>query len=95
MDSVTKLLDQGMSPEQLLEYLLGDFGLEINDTIPASWYCNCSRERVAKAIVSIGSKDIREMIQDNKPIEVKCHFCNHAYKFDIEDLKEILKIAKR
>lgn len=95
MDSVTKLLDQGMSPEQLLEYLLGDFGLEINDTIPASWYCNCSRERVAKAIVSIGSKDIREMIQDNKPIEVKCHFCNHAYKFDIEDLKEILKVAKR
>lgn len=95
MDSVTKLLDQGMSPEQLLEYLLGDFGLEINDTIPASWYCNCSRERVAKAIVSIGSKEIREMIQDNKPIEVKCHFCNHAYKFDIEDLKEILKIAKR
>lgn len=54
-----------------------------------------ARERVAKAIVSIGSKDIREMIQDNKPIEVKCHFCNHAYKFDIEDLKEILKIAKR
>ena len=95
MDSVTKLLDQGMSPEQLLEYLLGDFGLEINDTIPASWYCNCSRERVAKAIVSIGSKDIREMIQDNKPIEVKCHFCNHAYNFDIEDLKEILKVAKR
>ena len=95
MDSVTKLLDQGMSPEQLLKYLLGDFGLEINDTIPTSWYCNCSRERVAKAIVSIGSKDIREMIQDNKPIEVKCHFCNHAYHFDIEDLKEILKVAKR
>ena len=95
MDSVTKLLDQGMSPEQLLEYLLGDFGLEMNDTVPASWYCNCSRERVAKAIVSIGSKDIREMIQDNKPVEVKCHFCNHAYNFDIEDLKEILKAAKR
>ena len=76
-------------------YLLGDFGLEMNDTVPASWYCNCSRERVAKAIVSIGSKDIREMIQDNKPIEVKCHFCNHAYNFDIEDLKEILKAAKR
>ena len=95
MDSVTKLLDQGMSPEQLLEYLLGDFGLEINDTIPAEWYCNCSRERVAKAIVSIGGKDIREMIKDNQPIEVKCHFCNHAYTFDVEDLKEILKIAKR
>ncbi len=95
MDSVTKLLDQGMTPEELLEYLLGDFGLEINDKIPASWYCNCSQERVAKAIVSIGSKDIREMIQENKPIEVKCHFCNHAYNFDVEDLKEILKAAKR
>lgn len=95
MTSVTDLLDKGMSPEQILEELLGEFGLVINDTIPTEFYCNCSKERVEKAIVSIGSKDIREMIQDNQPIEVKCHFCNQAYSFDIEDLKRILAKAKR
>ena len=71
VSSVTSLLDQGLTPEELLQKLLGDFGLEITDTLPASYYCNCTRERVEQAIVSIGSRDIREMIQDNKPIEVK------------------------
>ena len=95
MTSVTALLDQGLTPEQLLEELLGDFGLTVNDTIPAEFYCNCSKERVEKAIISIGSKEIREMIQEGKPIEVKCHFCNHAYTFNIEELKVILNRAKR
>lgn len=95
ISSVTELLDEGLTPEQLLERILGDFGLEINDTIPATYYCNCTRDRVEQAIVSIGSKDIREMIQDNKPIEVKCQFCGKAYTFDIEDLKQILTKAKR
>ena len=95
MDSVTKLLDQGMSPEQLLEYLLGDFGLEINDTIPASWYCNCSKERVEKAIISVGKKEITEMIREEKPIEVNCHFCNTNYTFSVEELKELLELARK
>ena len=95
MTSVTALLDQGLTPEQLLEELLGDFGLTVNDTIPTEFYCNCSKERVEKAIISIGSKEIREMIQEGKPVEVKCHFCNHAYTFNIEELKVILNRAKR
>jgi len=95
MSSVTELLDQGLTPEQLLEELLGDFGLVMNDTIPTEFYCNCSKERVSKAIVSIGSKEIREMVQEGKPIEVKCHFCNRAYTFNIEELKVILEKAKR
>ena len=95
VSSVTALLDQGMTPEEILTYLLGDFGLEITDTMPASYYCNCTRDRVEQAIVSIGSRDIREMIQENKPIEVKCQFCNHAYTFDVEDLKKILAKAKK
>lgn len=95
MTSVTDLLEKGLSPEQILEELLGEFGLEINDTIPTEFYCNCSKERVSKAIVSIGSKEIREMIQENQPIEVKCHFCNEAYTFNIEELKVILEKAKR
>lgn len=92
--SVTKLLDDGNTPEQILEILLGDLGVEITDTMPAKYYCNCDKERVEKAIVSIGKKEINEMIQDGKPIEVKCHFCNTAYQFTIEDLKQIIKRSR-
>ncbi|MCI8557728.1 MAG: Hsp33 family molecular chaperone HslO [Lachnospiraceae bacterium] len=95
MSSVTELLDRGLPPEGILEDLLGEFGLTVNDMVPAAFSCSCSRERVEKAIISIGSKEIRDMIRDGKPIEVKCHFCNEAYTFTIEDLKEILNKAKR
>ena len=91
---IIKLLDEGRTPEQILEVLLGDMDLEIQDTIPTQYYCNCSKERVEKAIVSIGRKEINDMIQDGKPIEVKCHFCNTAYEFSIEDLKQIIKRSK-
>lgn len=92
--SVTKLLDAGYTPQQLLEELLGGMGLEITDTMPARFYCNCSKERVEQAVVSIGKKDIEEMIKEGKDIEVKCHFCNTAYKYTIDELKEILKRSK-
>lgn len=95
VNSVTELLDRGLTPEGILEELLGEFELTINDTIPTAFSCNCSKERVEKAIISIGSKEIRDMIRDGKPIEVKCHFCNEAYTFTIEELKEILNKAKR
>ncbi len=89
--SVTELLDKGYSPEQILEELLGNVGLEITDTIPAQFVCNCSKERVEKAVASIGRKEIKEMIDDGKDIEVKCHFCNSAYHYTVEDLKRILE----
>lgn len=94
--SVTTLLDEGMTPEMLLEHILGEFGdLEIMETYPARFYCNCSKERVTKAIISIGKKDIKEMIDDGEEIEVNCHFCNTHYKFSVEELKEIYKESKK
>lgn len=92
--SVTKLLEEGLTPEELLERLLGNLGLEITDTMDTRFYCNCSKERVEQAVVSIGKKDIQEMIDDGKDIEVKCHFCNTAYHYTIEDLKRIIKRSK-
>ena len=91
---MTKLLDAGYTPQQLLEELLGNLGLEITDTMPTKFYCNCSKKRVEQAVVSIGKKDIEEMIQEGKDIEVKCHFCNTAYQYTIDELKEILKRSK-
>lgn len=92
--SVTYLLEQGYTPENLLEELLGNTGLEITDTIPTQFYCNCSKERVEQAIVSIGRKEIQKMIEDGETIEVKCHFCNSAYHYTVEDLKAIIKRSK-
>ena len=88
--SVTELLERGHTPEMLLEALLGSLGLEITDTLPAKFYCNCSKERVEKAVVSIGREEIQKMIDDGEDIEVKCHFCNTAYQYTIEELKDIL-----
>ncbi len=91
IESVTSYLDRGFTPEQLLEELIGEFGVEFLERAEASFSCNCSKERVEKAIVSIGRKELNEMVQEGKPIEVKCHFCNTAYEFTAEDLKNIVK----
>lgn len=93
--SLTSMLDQGMTPEQILEFVLGDMGLEITDKMPLSFDCNCSRERVERAVISTGAKEIQDMIADGKPIEVNCQFCGHQYEFSIEDLKNMLARATR
>ncbi len=87
--SVTDMLERGMTPEDLLKEVLGDLGVDITDKIPTKFYCNCSKERVSKALVSISKKDLDEMIADGKDIEVNCHFCNTNYVFTPEDLKKI------
>ena len=93
--SVTDHLKKGETPEQILEILLGNLGLEITDTMPTRFYCNCSKERVEKAVISVGKKEIQDMIDEGKDIEVKCHFCNTAYKYTVDELKDILKRCKR
>lgn len=95
MPSVTSILDEGKTPEELLAVVLDGIKLEITDTVPTEFYCNCDKKRIEKAIISIGEKDIKEMIEEGKEIEVKCHFCNSAYTFSVEELKELLKKAKR
>lgn len=95
ISSVTSMLDNGHTPEQMLEQVLEGLDVEYTDTIPTRFYCNCSHDRIEKAIISIGKKDIQEMINDGEEVEVKCHFCNTAYKFSVEELKDILKRARR
>lgn len=90
VDSVTSLLEQGHTPETLLQLLLGESGLEITDRMPVRFFCNCSKERVTKALISVGEQEIQKMVQEGKPIEVNCHFCNTTYTFTPEELKEII-----
>ncbi|MBR2527262.1 MAG: Hsp33 family molecular chaperone HslO [Blautia sp.] len=93
--SVTAILEEVKTPEKLLETLLAGFDLKINEKVPAFFSCNCSKERVEKALISIGCKELNEMIQEGKPIELNCHFCNTQYEFTVEELKKILRQTKR
>lgn len=88
--SVTSMLEEGLSVEEIVARIFDGMDYEISDTINIGFHCNCSKERVSKAIISIGKKDIKEMIDDNKPIEVNCHFCNTNYVFSVEELKSMI-----
>lgn len=92
--SVTTVLDEGKTPEEMLEMLLCGLDVIVTEKIPVSFQCNCSKERVEKALISIGKKELQEMIEEGKEIEVNCHFCNTAYHFTVEELKELLKSSK-
>lgn len=92
--SVTSVLNEGKTPEVMLRIILKGMDVEITDTMPAQFYCNCDKKRVEKAIISIGKKEIREMISENKEIEVNCHFCNTSYKFSVEELKKLLEKSR-
>lgn len=94
ISSITSLLDEGKTPEMILEYILGDFGLEILDRVPAAFRCNCSKERIEKALISVGKKELQDMIDDGKTIEVNCHFCNTNYPVTVEELKTLMDQAR-
>lgn len=95
LEPMTTMLGRGMTCEQILESIFGDMDLHIMDTIPAEFMCDCSKDRVRKAVMSIDNKDIRDMIADKKPIEVNCHFCGANYSFTVEELKLILADKKK
>lgn len=90
IDSVTTMFEKGLSAEDILSIILKGLDPKITDVTNPEFYCNCSKDRVEKALISIGKKDIESMIHDNEPIELKCHFCNEAYHFTVDELKVIL-----
>lgn len=93
--SVTQILDEGNTPEQMLEIILGDMDLEIMDTMPCEFYCNCDKDRVEKALISLGRDELDSMIKENKDIEIKCQICNKAYNFTVDDLKNTISKCKK
>jgi molecular chaperone Hsp33 len=80
-----------MTPEDIIQLLAGDLDVEILDRMPAQYYCNCSKERVSKAVAGVGRQDLQEMIDAGETIEVNCDFCGSHYYFTTEELKEFLK----
>lgn len=94
VSSVTSMLEEGNTPEMILVRVLEGMDVEFNDTIPTKFYCNCDKQRVAKALISIGKTELESMITDGEDVELKCHFCNSSYTFDTEELQELLELAK-
>jgi molecular chaperone Hsp33 len=93
--SVTSMLDRGMTPEDILQEILGEFEPELLEKTEVSYRCDCSRERIERALISIGRKELREMIDEGKSIETGCQFCGKKYSFSVEELKKLLTSADR
>ena len=93
--SVTSMLEAGNTPEQMLEILLEGFDVEFTDHLPLQFYCNCTKSRVEKALISIGKTELKSMIDDGEPVEVNCHFCNKNYAFSVDELKSMYQKATR
>jgi len=86
-------LDAGETPEELLESAFGELGLVIAGEREPLYRCDCSRERIERALISIGHVDLSEMIEEDHGAEVCCRFCDHVYQFTEEDLRALLKAA--
>ncbi|WP_035767152.1 Hsp33 family molecular chaperone HslO [Butyrivibrio sp. NC2002] len=94
MPSVTDILREGKTPEELLSMVLDGLNMEITDTMPVKYHCGCDRDRMERALILLGKKELENFIADKEDIELKCQFCQNAYKFSIDDLKEMLPRAK-
>lgn len=90
VSSVTNLFENNMSAEDILQFLVGEFNPVITDKIPVEYYCNCSRERVEKALISLGKKEISKIIEEDGKANIHCHFCNTDYDFSESDLKQLI-----
>ncbi|WP_273341160.1 Hsp33 family molecular chaperone HslO [Alloiococcus otitis] len=88
---ISKMMDKGKSPEELLSILAGHDNYRIVDEMDIQFKCNCSKERFANSLVSLGEEDIKEMIEEDGGAEAVCHFCRQSYQFSKEDLEEILE----
>ena len=89
--AVTTLLDSGMDGKGLLETVLGAFELEILEQTPVEYRCYCSRERVTRTLISLGRKELQDIVDEGKPIDIDCQFCDQIYRYTPEEIAEILK----
>ena len=89
--AVTKMLEAGMTPEDILGQVCGEIGVVFMETTEVSYKCYCSRERVEAALISLGKKELAEIAQDGKEFPVECQFCDTVYKFTPEDILELVK----
>ncbi len=91
MEPLTSLLDRGLTPEQILEDLLGTFGLTFTEKTPVSFFCSCTKEKVSRAIATLGRREILDLMLAQETVEAHCDYCNTYYTFGREEMKQIYK----
>ncbi len=89
--AVTTMLEQGMTPEDILGQVLGDLGVVFMETTPVEYKCYCDRERVVAALISLGREELTQIMEEGKPFPVECQFCDEIYTFTPEDMKALLE----
>ncbi len=89
--AVTKMLEAGMTPEDILGQVCGSLGVVFMETTEVSYKCYCSRERVESALISLGRKELTQIMEEGKPFPVECQFCDTVYSFTPEDIREMLE----
>ena len=89
--AVTKMLDAGLTPEDILGQVVGDLGVVFMETTEVSYKCYCDRERVESALISLGKKEMEEIASEGKTFPVECQFCDTIYEFTSEDIQKLLK----
>ena len=94
MEPVSKLIAKGLSPEELLQEILGAENVKILDKMPVSFECNCSKDRFGAAIIGLGEGEIREMIEEDGKAEAQCHFCMETYQYSKEELEALIDEIK-
>ena len=94
LEPVTAMMEKGMTPEDMLSYIFEGVDIEFTERHDVEFYCDCSKEKVKRALAAISDKDLQDIVNDGEDIEVKCYFCNTAYKFSIADIKDILSSRK-
>ena len=94
LEPVTTMMEQGMTPEEMLLHIFEGVDIEFTERHDVKFYCDCSKEKVKRALAAISDKDLQDIVNDGEDIEVKCYFCNTAYKFSIADIKDILSSRK-
>ena len=90
IEPVTAMMEKGMTPEDMLSYIFEGIDIEFTEKRDVEFYCDCSKEKVSRALAAMGDGGLQGIIDDDEEIEVKCFFCNTAYKFSVEDIKNIL-----
>ena len=94
LEPVTTMMEKGMKPEDMLSYIFEGIDIEFTEKRDVEFYCDCSKEKVSRALAAMGDGELQGIIDDDEEIEVKCFFCNTAYKFSINDIKDILSSRK-
>ncbi|WP_018247829.1 Hsp33 family molecular chaperone HslO [Orenia marismortui] len=94
INSVSALIESGLTPEEILEKLLDGFEFRVLEKADVKFKCKCNRDRIAALALSLGEEDLKDILEEQGKVEIRCHFCGETYKFNEGDIAEILKRAQ-